>query len=136
MRATTIKLQELYTQGEKEQIKNFIRFVLSNTSNVKYTLDMGYKLIRDGARFNMSGYGEKVTTENLNILNRFDYVGIYDYTRFLTVDFYKGQGVIIYQYWPDGLLGHHHVSGETTTDIIYNVLELTIFSGNETRRRE
>lgn len=94
-------------------------------------------------RFEMSGYdiGETgfCTTHNMNILNKFAYLGIYDYTEFLFLDFYKGSPMIYLKYWKGEYLEigeSGDLSGMTTSEIIYKIFELTILSGKNTRRRD
>ena len=94
-------------------------------------------------RFNMSGYDSvfakgSCTLENQAILNKFAHLGLYDYTRFLFLDFYKGDGTVYYSYWGDSNLPHQELSnlgGETTTNIIYKILQVTVLSGRTPRRR-
>ena len=64
----------------KEQVLAHIRGILT-TNGVR-------------ARFDMSGYDGRVskgacTLWNQAILNRFAHLGLYDYTKFLFLDFYK-----------------------------------------------
>jgi hypothetical protein len=89
-------------------------------------------------RFNMSGYESKTgecTVHNQFVLNKFAFLGIYDYTDFLFLDFYKGAPTLYFRYWCDDILNEVDYSGEGTTSIIYDIMMLTIFSGKSTRRR-
>lgn len=88
-------------------------------------------------RFNMSGYENKTgecTVHNNKILDMFAHLGIYDYSDFLAINFHKGTGVILFAGWR-GDSNTYEMGGEGTVDIIYKILELTILSGNGTRRR-
>jgi len=96
-------------------------------------------------RFDMSGYdyyesprydGDEhrrivgsCVLHNQRVLNTFAHLGIYDYSQYLFVDFYKGCGFI----YING--EEHEVGGCTTADIIYEVFKLTILSGKGQRRR-
>jgi hypothetical protein len=122
-------LLELKKMG-KTEILNSIRKILTPIG----------KDISKHDRFEMSGYDYDkpgdCTISNMNILNKFAYLGIYDYTSYLYLDFYKGCGTIYLKYFHEnddieiGDLGGHG-----TTDIIYKIFELTIFSDKLTRRR-
>lgn len=98
------------------------------------------KLKKEHRRFEMSGYDEdgvgSCTVFNTNILNEFADVGIYDYTTYLFLDFYKGAGTLYYQYFFEEDQ-HHKVElcGYGTVGIIYAVLEKTVLSGKKERRR-
>ena len=91
--------------------------------------------------FEMSGYeltkGE-CTRYNQTILNKFAFLGIYDYTDYLFLDFYKGCGTLWLKYFQDEET-YDNDSGEfggwSTSEIIYRIFELTIFSNKGIRRR-
>lgn len=117
-------------------------------ANTFHTIDLNYfhrKLIREDIRsvlgdlrFDMSGYNSRKTgdcvEENINVLHKFLKCGIYNYTEYLHVDFYKGIPRIHYQYWCER---EHHLEelvGLTTSQIILRVLEITVYSGKRTRR--
>ena len=110
----------------KEEVQGFIRERLT-TSGVK-------------KKFEMSGYEKDTgdcTKHNLDVLNTFADLGIYDYTNYLFLDFHKGCGTLYYQYW--GMNPNEEddgYGGMTTSEIIYDVFEKTIFSGKRTRRRD
>ena len=114
----------------KEQVLAHIRGILT-TNGVR-------------ARFDMSGYDGRVskgacTLGNQAILNRFAHLGLYDYTKFLFLDFYKGGGTVYYKDWGARGLEYQELSdlgGETTTEIIYKILEITVLSDKSTRRRD
>ncbi|MGJ1193767.1 hypothetical protein ACR788_23745 [Sphingobacterium siyangense] len=93
-------------------------------------------------RFDMSGYEGttgSVTVGNQAILNRFANLGIYDYTKYLFLDFYKGSGTVYWQYWSffptDEPNEHEDLSGYTTSEIILFIFKKTILSDRKTRRR-
>jgi len=109
------------------------------------------RLTKDGEklRFEMSGYDNyaipnslykkgRCTLHNQKILNVFAYLGLYDYTSFLFLDFYKGGSRLYLQYWGDDelFIDDDFTNGDTTTEIIYEIFKLTILSNRETRRRE
>ena len=111
----------------KEEVLNFIRERLSlahliNVPHFRYINEDDFK--KEHLRFNMSGD----TPYNQMIVNKFDDLGIYDYTHYLELDFYKGSGTIYLKYWYDGETIEDDVCSFTTSEIIYRIFELTIFS--------
>jgi hypothetical protein len=130
-----------------DEIKTFIRNTLKfDTSSFRHC-DKSL-LDKEHLRFEMSGYENKTgdtTIKNQAILNKFAYLGIYDYTYYLFLDFYKGQGTLYMKYWDAN--GFIDASGDDenieidfggygTVDIIYEIFKLTIFTNYHTRRRE
>jgi hypothetical protein len=114
----------LLRTSSKEVIFEYIRETLSIENS-------------DRRRFDMSGYGN-CTVGNTEILNLFSSLGIYDYTKYLFIDFYKGHGTLYLNYFfahdlEDNL--QYDLSGHTTTEIIYEIFQRTIFSGEPERRR-
>src|SRR5690554_3051186 len=102
------------------------------------------KLTKDGRpvdehlRFEMSGYEDytgETTVHNLSLINTFAYLGIYDYTDFLTIDFYKGTGTVYLSWFGTNELVEYDYSGYGTTEIIYEIFSLTILSNRRERRR-
>ncbi len=102
------------------------------------------KLTKDGRpvdrhlRFDMSGYEDytgETTVNNLLLINTFAYLGIYDYTDFLTIDFYKGTGIVYLKWFGTNELVEYNYSGYGTTEIIYEIFSLTILSDRRERRR-
>jgi hypothetical protein len=121
-------------------VKNFIRARLS-IGYVGYVDDiyMGNNRLQH-RRFNMSGYdGDKVghcTLYNTSIVNEFAYLGIYDHTSYLFLDFYKGNPTLYLKYWSDDEnLEFDELGGYGTTDIIYEIFKNTIFTNKTKRRR-
>lgn len=111
-----------------EELKAFVKGRLNQFDGVKST-----KL-----RFDMSGYESNkgaCTVHNTNILNLFADLGVYDYTEYLFLDFYKGCGTIYFKYWGDNKNHEVEVSGYTTSGIILKIVQLTVLSGRNTRRR-
>ena len=109
------------------------------------------RLTKDGERlrFEMTGYDSSdipnslyqkgsCTLHNQKILNVFAYLGLYDYTNFLFLDFYKGGSSLYFKYWGDDelFIDPDFTNGATTTQIIYEIFKLTILSNRKTRRRE
>ena len=120
---------------EESEIKQFIR----------------ERLTKDGERlrFEMTGYDSSdipnslyekgsCTLHNQKILNVFAYLGLYDYTNFLFLDFYKGGSSLYFKYWRDDelFINDDFTIGATTTEIIYEIFKLTILSNRDKRRRE
>jgi len=103
---------------------------------------MGYirgALTVDGERlrFEMSGYEAETgacVLNNLKVLNKFAHLGIYDYHKMLTIDFYKGSGDIMAIDWR-GICTLECIGGYGTIEIIYKVLEMTVLTGTSNRRR-
>lgn len=113
----------------KNEVLDFIRLVL---------IKEGATSLKDHFKFDMSGYESKTgecTLKNLSVLNKFAFLGIYDYTTYLFLDFYKGTPILYFQYFHSEEIGEHAYGGLGTTDIIYEIFKLTIFSKKPTRRR-
>lgn len=122
-----------------------------------------------GNRFEMSGYDNCYEGRNRNIgkrgscvvhntelLNRFAEYGIYEYTEYLYLDFYKGNPTLHFKYWNEefsrdviiddsvkwkriyGSMGRldNNMPGWTTTEIIQRIFELTVYSGKGKRRTQ
>ena len=77
------------------------------------------------------------TVHNQKVLNVFAYLGLYDYTDFLFLDFYKGGSRLYFKYWNDDELyiNEDFTNGHSTSEIIYEIFTLTILSNKTTRRR-
>lgn len=126
----------------EEQVKGFIRKSLALSEDVVFELN---KIIDHTSfhnthiRFDMSGYDSKThgscTIHNANVLNTFAYLGLYDHTQYLVIDFYKGMGTLFYRYWGEDANLTEDYGGEGSIDIIYDILKKTIFSGKSVRRR-
>lgn len=133
-------LKEVLQQGTKEDVYEFIRRRLEFPNDVaeqlRYANREAFK--KEHRRFDMSGYeGEKgqCTLHNLSIVNEFADLGIYDYTDYLFLDFYKGNGTLYMQYFQQHENFEIDLGGLGTVDIIYLIFEKTIFSGYKERRR-
>lgn len=93
---------------------------------------------KEHRRFDMSGYESEtgaVTIYNTAILNEFAYLGIYDYTRYLFLDFYKGNPTLYLRYWDSEENLEFELDCLGTTEIIYRIFELTIMTDKIKRRR-
>jgi hypothetical protein len=124
----------------KEEMFNFIREKLAFKDNIQGQLKNTNPddFIKEHRRFEMSGYEGRTgqcTLQNLAIVNEFAELGIYDYTSYLFLDFYKGTGTLYYQYFGDNSHQIEDFSGYGTTEIIYEIFQKTIFSKKPTRRR-
>ncbi len=124
----------------KEQIFEFIRKRLSFDDDIQGRLRYVDKELfsKEHKRFEMSGYEVKTgecTKNNLEILNVFADIGIYDYTSYLFLDFYKGIGTLYFQYFSESENHKLEFGGSGTTEIIYAIFQKTIFSNKATRRR-
>ncbi len=86
--------------------------------------------------FDFDARDTKGTIDNMNILNLFADLGIYDYTNYLFLNSRKGNFMLYMLYWADEAVFHHEnghlifdeYGGWTTSEIIYDVFEKTIFS--------
>lgn len=125
----------------KEEVMNFIRQRLSFDQGISGSIrGLEYDQIKqEHKRFEMSGYESQTgqcTVWNTSVLNEFADLGIYDYTSYLFLDFYKGLPMLYLKYfWEDENLEFHDWGGYGTTEIIYEIFELTIFSDKKKRRR-
>lgn len=125
----------------KDDIHSFIRKRLAFDSSIfedlRYVDEDLFK--KEHKRFEMSGYEGSHTGEctlsNLSIVNLFADLGIYDYTDYLFLDFYKGMGVLYLKYFQTDRNIEIDLGGYRTVDIIYEIFKVTIFSGRRTRRR-
>jgi hypothetical protein len=125
----------------KEEVKDFIRkklsFDIGISSSMRYLEPE--QIAKQHKRFEMTGY-ESITGQctvwNTSVLNEFADLGIYDYTSYLFLDFYKGTPTLYFKYFLENEnLEFDEWSGQGTTEIIYKIFELTIFSNKESRRR-
>lgn len=131
-----------YNSVSKMEILDFIRYKLRFSDSLIRSLkgcgiNFGEK---QHYRFDMSGY-EGITgwntLHNQMILNKFAYLGIYDYTHFLCLDFYKGCVSLYMKYWDDDSAGGGFkvdLSNKPTTEIIYTIFMYTVFTDRPTRR--
>lgn len=132
--------KELLQIKSKDEVFDFIRerlrFDSSIESQLKYIDKEAFK--KEHRRFEMSGYEDKTgdcTKHNLAIVNEFADLGIYDYTNYLFLDFYKGSAMLYLQYFNDDENLVFYLTGSRTIEIIYEIFEKTIFSGKKERRR-
>lgn len=123
----------------KDEVIAFIREKLTYDLSDEQWAKMGMNSNQEHKRsFDMSGYESKTgmtTVRNQSILNTFAYLGIYDYTSYLFLDFYKGTPTLYMQYWMEDENLNFDFPGYSTSQIIYEVFQKTIFSGKNTRRR-
>jgi hypothetical protein len=124
----------------KEQAMDFIRERL--TLQPGTLKDQGIHHSKPGAegrlRFEMSGYESytgECTLSNMEALNRFADLGLYDYTTYLFLDFHKGAPTLYLSYFWDEEPLDFNFSGMGTREIIYEILLLTVLSGKPARRR-
>jgi hypothetical protein len=131
---------EMLKKQSKEDVLNFIRKKLEFDENfISQFRTIDEKQIRkEHRRFEMSGYENKIgqcTKHNLNIVNEFADLGIYDYTSYLFLDFYKGTPTLYLKYFNEDENFEFDLGGLGTTEIIYTIFEKTIFTNKRTRRR-
>ncbi|AFU67761.1 hypothetical protein P700755_000758 [Psychroflexus torquis ATCC 700755] len=126
----------------KNEVMNFIRQRLSFSENVKSSMRYleSDQIEKQHKRFEMSGYESKTgecTVWNTSLLNEFADLGIYDYTSYLFLDFYKGMPTLYLKYFQRNEdLEFDEWSGFGTTEIIYEIFQLTILSDKRKRRRD
>ena len=123
----------------KEEVFNFIRQRLSfNDELLEQFRHVKKDDLAKEHRFEMSGNESKTgwsTVFNTAILNEFADLGIYNYTSYLFLDFHNGTPTIYLKYFLEDENLEYTFNGYTTTEIIFEVLELTIFSGKPERKR-
>ena len=127
-------------QMTKEEVLNFIRKRLSFGPEIKRQLKHVDEddFSKEHRRFEMSGYEQTTgwcTLFNTAILNEFANLGIYDYTSYLFLDFDKGTPTVYLKYYDENENLEYDLNGYTTTEIIFTIFELTIFSGRPKRPR-
>jgi len=114
---------------------------MKNTKQIQLLRPFIREILGPDLRFEMSGYESETgecTTHNQMILNRFAKFGIYDYTHYLFLDFYKGIPRLYLKYWDNNEVVEleEHMCGWSTSEIIAQIWILTVGSGRKTRRRE
>jgi len=124
----------------KEEVFEYIRQRLTFNDNLANHLRHVDKDVfkNEHRRFEMSGYEAETgqcTIGNLSILNVFADLGIYDFTSYLFLDFYKGQPTLYLKYFNENENLEFEFSGYGTTGIIYQMFQKTIFSDKPKRRR-
>ncbi|TXF79585.1 hypothetical protein [Chryseobacterium sp.] len=123
----------------KDEIMDFIRKRLSFDEGTAGSIRQSETERKQHKRFDMSGYESKTgqcTVWNASVLNEFADLGIYDYTSYLFLDFYKGNPRLYLKYFNENEnLEFDEWGGYGTTEIIYKIFELTIFSNKGKRRR-
>lgn len=131
---------EMLKRKSKEDVFNFIRKRLAFdehlVSQVRH-VDPN-KMKKEHRRFEMSGYESRkgeCTVSNISILNEFADLGIYDYTDYLFLDFYKGTPTLYLKYFQSDQRIEENLSGYGTVELIYTIFEKTIFTDKTTRRR-
>ena len=124
--------QELKNKSEIE-IMDFIRESLTLTDEEFNDLKNKYGcMCENRLRFDMTGYETKtgeITLYNQFVLNRFADLGIYDYTSYLFIDFYKGTPKIYLKYFnEEENIEIDELDGMGTRELIYIIFQLTILS--------
>ena len=133
---------EMLKKKTKKDVFNFIRNRLSFDENLISQLRHidNDEMNKEHRRFEMSGYENNTgecTLHNLDVLNEFADLGIYDFTSYLFLDFYKGTPTLYLKYFNEyENLEFDELSGLGTTELIYKIFELTIFSDKGKRRRD
>ncbi len=131
---------EMLQKKTKKDVFNFIKSRLSFDDKILSQLrhiDVE-EMKKEHRRFEMSGYESnkgECTLHNQSILNEFADLGIYDYTSYLFLDFYKGSPTLYMKYFRESENLEFEIGGYGTKEIIYLIFEKTIFSDKGTRRR-
>lgn len=125
--------QEELKKMPMSEVKNFIRQALSFKNVYPHLSDDirhmdAEQIEKEHLRFEMSGLDIDSVSRNMNILNRFEYLGIYDCVDCLFLKFHKGIPKVTIQYRNDDECHWYEFPGFTTTEIIYEIFKLTIFS--------
>ncbi|MBX7164072.1 MAG: hypothetical protein K1X49_10275 [Saprospiraceae bacterium] len=133
-------ISEALKAKTKEDVIDFIRQRLSFDDildgHLRYVDMQTFK--NEHRRFDMSGYEAetgKCTVNNMAILNLFADLGIYDFTCYLFLDFYKGTSTLYLKYFLESENLEFDLTGLGTTEIIYLIFQKTIFSDKPKRRR-
>ena len=124
--------QEELKKMPMSEVKNFIRHTLSFKNVYPHLSDDirhmdAEQIEKEHLRFEMSGLDIDSVSRNMNILNRFEYLGIYDCVDCLFLKFHKGTPRVTIQYRYDDECHWYEFPGFTTTEIIYEIFKLTIF---------
>lgn len=132
--------KETLQSKTKAEIFDFIRQRLTFKNNIESQLRYIDKEVfkKEHRRFEMSGYEDEIgqcTKHNLAIVNEFADLGIYDYTHYLFIDFYKGHGTLYLKYFNDDKNLEFELGGYGTIEIIYEIFQKTILTKSSTRRR-
>lgn len=127
-------------KNTKGNILKFIRETLNFEESIKGQLRhvKVEDFEKEHYRFDMSGFENKTgenTLHNQLVLNKFAYLGIYDYTHYLFLDFYKGTPTIYLKYFNENENLEYKLEGAGTVEIIYEIFKLTILSNKEKRQR-
>jgi len=132
-------VEELEQQSKDEVLKCIrerLKFSKKLLESIR-SLDMD-NWENEHKRFDMSGYESETgecTLWNMSILNEFADLGIYDYTHYLFLDFYKGTPTLYLKYFNTDENIEFDLTGYGTTEIIHEVFNWTIFTNRLTRRR-
>lgn len=131
---------EILKTKTEEEVSDFIRkrlaFETEILSQLRYVDKDAFK--KEHRRFEMSGYEDHpgdCTLQNLDIVNLFADLGIYNYTSYLFLDFHKGDGTLYLKYFWENENLEINLGGYTTVEIINEIFKKTIFSDKRTRRR-
>jgi len=126
------------TEELDQKFENDFNEYLRKTTEPPKTRAQVRKILGD-RRFEMSGFEARTgecTLHNQEVLNVFAKYGLYDYTEYLFLDFYKGHPTLYLRYWrSEEHLVLDHMEGWTTSQIILEILKLTVYSGKEKRSR-
>ncbi len=133
-----MKIYELMTLS-KDEVLNFIRKRLAfdnkllqqlHCYNESKHLNWKGNPEIEHKRFDMTGYYGS-TPNNMDILNSFNDIGIYDGFEYLFINFHKGTPYIHWQYLND-TVNHNSdlegidLCGESTSNIVYKIFEIIL----------
>lgn len=124
---------------KKEDVLKYIRGVLTENTPAYKVLPNSefydeYEIERiNRLRFEMHVEYDEVSEDvekNQFIIDLFKHLGIYNYTSNFSLKFHKGCPIITYQYYSEyDTIENDQLGGYTTSEIIYEIFKLTIFSG-------
>jgi len=114
---------------QKKSKEEVIAFIRERLSLNKYIENLRHVNVDDfkkeHLRFNMTGYD---IPHNLMVLNMFADIGIYGYTSYLFLSFYKGNGTLYLKYFYEDIGQEFDFSEYGTVEIIFQIFQKTICS--------
>ena len=126
----------------EESVLEYIRQILTDNTpsyqilpNSEFICDSSFQFEhrKNRLRFEMDTLHDEKSEDvekNQFIIDLFQNLGIYNYTHYLNLKFHKGNPIISYRYYGDfNEYENNDFGGYTTSEIIYEIFKLTIFSG-------
>lgn len=121
-------------------IRNKLMFDYGTITSFSDLHDLKYNDEKQHKRFIMYGdSSSEIILWNKSIVDVFTYLGIYNYTHYLHLGFHKGNPSIYLKYWHGGdIIDENSKDYRTysTSELIYEIFQLTIFSDRESKYNE